>query len=152
MKIFLKVLFLFILFFLVYNCRTVNKNATTFDFSYRDKWQIITFDDTIKLKVIEHQNAGVHCGTLATASITIGTFKNDTIRVLNLCNLENYSKNEIVKFIPANKPDFSVVLPYSTTYNPENKKIIPGFYEKNILKTTYGYAVRNQINPTSKQR
>jgi len=95
-------------------------------------WIYFSLTDTVKGSVLFHEKAPFLCGGFATASLTIiKTNKNDTIRVLWLCNSNvDFKKSEIVKVYPAEKPDFSVVLP-----------IKKGKYDCSIKKTCYGTIV-----------
>lgn len=104
-----------------------------------DKWQYFDLADTINLKIISHYLASSPCGTRATASMTIGTIENgDTIRVLELCNIKkNFNPNEIVKVIPARRPDFQVMHTRVFTQTTQGQ-LKPDDFDINILKTTYG--------------
>ena len=133
----------------IVSCKTVKNSETLkFDFSYQKKWEYITLKDTIKIKVIEHIPAEVLCGYIATASITIGkTDENDTIRIINLCNMNILEKDKMVEFVISKKPNFVVSLPLSKNISKDrvsNKlEFQPSFFDRNILKTTYGYFIKN---------
>lgn len=129
---------------LVLSCKsTSNVEVTPYNFSYQDNWKYFTLEDTITINVVEHLPAEAFCGNMAFASLTIAiTERKDTIRIINLCNMDTYNQNDIVQFIPADKPEFFVNLPYSTIHNSETNELQPGFYDLNILETTYGYALR----------
>ena len=144
MKIPSNIIILILFGFLISSCRSKFKSNTIakFDLSYQQNWQYFKSEDTLTLEVINHLKAEVLCGTVASASITIGKLKKDTIRVINLCNMEDYKIGDVVKFIPADRPNFSVSLPYSTIYNPTEKELNPSFFDLNVKKTTYGYAIR----------
>lgn len=104
-----------------------------------DKWDYFDLSDSVYLKVISHNLASVDCGTLATASLTIGTIENgDTIRVLELCNTKkDFRPNEIVKVIPANKPEFHVTHPRVFIQSIQGQ-LKPDPFDIDVLKTTYG--------------
>ena len=123
-------------------CKTPqNKfDSSMTDFGFRDKWQYFNLQDTISAKIINHLPSAAHCGTLAFASVTLAeTEKGDTIRILDLCNInKNYLVNQIVKISPAEKPNFNVSLPYTMAKNSISKKFEPISTDLKILKTTYG--------------
>jgi hypothetical protein len=49
---------------------------------FMGKWSYFDLSETVNLKVISHYLASFNCGTLATASLTIGTIENgDTINL-----------------------------------------------------------------------
>lgn len=113
-----------------------------FDFSYQNEWKYFELKDTITVEIIKHLEAEAMCGTFAFGSISIVKNGNDTIRIINLCNMTDYKLGDTVKFIPATKPDFNVHLPYSTILDPIEKKLKPSVFDLKIKKTTYGNAIR----------
>lgn len=100
--------------------------------------------DTINTTIIVHYPVTVGCGTKAFGSVSIvKTEANDTIRILNLCNMEHYKPGQKVVFKPAEKPNFSVHFS-QTTVQYENKDTLyeqSSAYDLKILKTAWGYAV-----------
>lgn len=136
------IIVLIIFGFLISSCKYKSETVPKFDLSYQENWQYFKAQDTLTLEVINHLKAEAFCGGTAFASITIGKFKKDTIRVINLCNMEDYKMGDIVMFIPADRPTYYVSLPYSTIYNTTENKLNPSFFDLKIKKTTYGYAIR----------
>jgi len=105
------------------------QKSISVDNKCREAWQYFSLDDTLTGQVLFHAKAPFLCGTLATASLTIvKTVPGDTIRVLELCNInKDIAKSALVKISPANKSTFGVTLPFDN-----NKE------DCNILKTCYG--------------
>jgi hypothetical protein len=148
MNIFMKSIFQLILFFGIISligCKASKKSEIiNFDYSYQKNWKYFNLQDTINIKVIDHIPAEAFCGLIATASITIGeTDKKDTIRIINLCNMDIYKKDKKIRFIPAKTPQFKVSLPFSKNFNYKTQKLDATIFDLNILKTTYGYCIRN---------
>lgn len=93
-------------------------------------WNYFSLTDTVIGRVLFHAKAPFLCGTMATASLTvIKTNKEDTIRVLWLCNTDVtfFKKSAIVKVYPQKKPDFSVIFPFQKRE-----------YDCSVVKTCYG--------------
>jgi hypothetical protein len=107
---------------------------------YQNKWNYLSFKDPIEMIIIEHTLAGVGCGSLATASETIGRVGNDTIRVLMLCNTDKiFIKDQTVMVYPYDRPNFFVSLPIEIHTGPADK--MHPRYGLTVLKTTYGNIV-----------
>lgn len=82
---------------------------------------------------------------MAFGSVSIvKTDANDTIRIINLCNMDNYAKGEKVYFIPAEKPPFNVILPSSLVRYQSNDTIFeqPSEYDLKIINTTWASAIK----------
>ena len=64
----------------------------------------------------------------------------DTIRVLDLCNMNKIEVGTVVKIYPAEKPPFAVSLPASTPTFIRNDTIfeMPSDTDLKILKTAWG--------------
>lgn len=105
--------------FVFVNCtnRKLTKKEIEAANQCRTTWQYLNLKDTITGEVLYHAKASFGCGVLASASSTIiKTALNDTMRILWLCNEEmNFSKFEIVKIIPAQRPSFGVIPPVRPT-------------------------------------
>lgn len=112
---------------------------------FESKWIYFDLQETIKIKIIHHITASVDCGTLATASITIGTTQSgDTIRVLELCNTKkDFKKDDIVIVIPAKKPNFQVIHTRVFVQGTQGQ-LKPDPYDTQVLKTTYGTLQNNR--------
>lgn len=119
--------------------------------TYQCKWEFFQLEDTIKGVVIKHEQQMTGCGVLATASITIIKTDNDTIRVLDLCNKDNYIEGQKVKIIPRTEPQFQVNIPCYILIdrrkkgdkNRKTKEVEKNIWHSNnfdesILKTTWG--------------
>ncbi|MEQ1798449.1 MAG: hypothetical protein ABL872_10890 [Lacibacter sp.] len=109
--------------------KTRNSKSVIDSTECETSWNYFSLSDTVKGSVLFHEKAPFLCGGLATASLTIiKTDKNDTIRVLWLCNSNvDFKKSDIVKIHPAKKPDFAVVLPIKKSK-----------YDCSIKNTCYG--------------
>jgi hypothetical protein len=122
------------------------------------KWVYFKLTDTVKGEIIVNEKALVDCGVYATAALSIIKTGNDTIRVLDLCNTNNYSNGQNVKIIPQTVPPFDVMLPISggpsvlvkkkflSKRYKELKVIDSGYplfneYDKTIVKTTWGQII-----------
>lgn len=135
---------IFIIFIIVLSsCRTVNnsKDLQTEYFSSSDaSWQFFNLESAIEVKVIDHTKNNILRGTVAVASVTIVINHNGEIfRVLGLCNLSDYKKDELITLLPTSKPDFNVSLPYKVFLNPKTNKRERFEHDKNILNTTYAH-------------
>jgi len=115
---------------------------------FMNKWVYFDLDKPTKLKVISHMTAGVDCGTIATASITIGTTENgDTIRVFELCNTKKiFVDNDMVVVTPAKKPDFGVIHPRAFVQSTQGQ-LLPFPFDLSVLKTTYGIIEKEKTTP-----
>ncbi|WP_157530600.1 hypothetical protein [Hymenobacter norwichensis] len=73
--------------------------------SCQDKWQYPVSRDDIKGKVVFHKTTNELCGLVPTASVTlVKTTENDTIRVLELCNIDKkFTSGELVVIHPSTK-------------------------------------------------
>ncbi len=107
--------------------------------NFENRWIYFDLKEIIKFKIIYHIPASVECGTLATASITVGTsHTGDTIRVLELCNTKkDFKKDDIVIVIPAKKEKFHVNHPRVFVQGRQGQ-LNPDLYDTQILMTTYG--------------
>lgn len=111
---------------------------------YEDRWIYFDLQKPIEVNVIDHASPKVHCGYIAFASVTIGyTEAQDTLRIFDLCNLEDFFKGEKIIVTPAKRPGFNVIYP---TFHLEDKdgKLLSHPYNTNVLKTTYGSIERKQ--------
>jgi hypothetical protein len=117
----------------------IGQKNETFN-SYDENWKFFELDEPIKARVLIHLPSTGLCGNIAFASVSIVQTKDEqTFRILDLCNNSNISENEIVKIIPAKKPEFSVLLPSRTFINPQTEKAEQYDWDKETLKTTYGH-------------
>ena len=107
---------------------------------YKALWQYYNLTDTIQGAIISHYPAEAFCGMSATGSVSIIKTVSDTIRVLDLCNMNKIDVGSIVTIYPAEKPSFSVSLPASTATFMRNDTIYerPSDADLKILKTTWG--------------
>lgn len=107
----------------------------------QEKWDYISFSDTLSGKIIHHLPAMFFCGTAATASMTIVELSNgELMRVLDLCNLSNHYKlDQSIKFTYRQKPPFAVVLPFK--FEKKGNSKIPESaskdYDLKVRTTTY---------------
>lgn len=119
--------------------------------TYQCKWEFFQLEDTIMGVVIKHEQHMIECGVLATASLTIIKTDNDTIRVLDLCNKDNFIEGQKVKIIPRTEPQFQVYIPSYIIIDrrkkgdkkrktKEVKKNIwhSNNFDESVLKTTWG--------------
>lgn len=113
-----------------------NRNFSSYDSS----WIFFNLENTIDVKVIDHLKNQVHCGTVAVASVSLVIDeKGEIFRVLDLCNLSDYKKDELIRLNPTDKPDFNVSLPYRVFLNPQTNKRERFELDKNTLNTTYAH-------------
>jgi hypothetical protein len=95
--------------------------------------------DTIEAVIISHLSAPTSCGTFAAASLTILLTHNaDTIRVIDLCNRDEYEEGVTVRIVPKDLPPFDVITPFTLTENPLTGKGEPSWFDIKVLKTTWG--------------
>lgn len=111
------------------------------DFSYKNNWNYFILTDTIEATILEYLPAGVSCGVIASASLTIvKTDYGDTLRIITLCNTsEEFKIGQIVMVIPISKPNFNVVTPISLNLNPTSNEFEPSMFDLTVFKTTWGY-------------
>ncbi len=110
--------------FKVINSQSTIKNVDSV--GCQSKWQYFTLKDTLRGELIMQQKIRNLCGIFAYASNTlIRTELNDTIRVIELCNSNEFKKGSVIKVIPAIKPLFGVSIPQTN-------------FDCNIKKTCYG--------------
>ena len=122
-----------------YSCST--KKIYVFNTSdYKASWQYFDLKDTIQGIILRHQGAGVDCGNMAFGSVSIIKTDKDTIRVLDLCNMESIDEGRIITIYPDEKPSFGVVFPTERLSYERNDTIyeMPSKYDRKILKTTWG--------------
>jgi hypothetical protein len=109
--------------------------------STKEKWDFVVLKNTINAKIIYHAPAPALCGFMTTASITIvKTENNETIRVLDLCNVsDKYKINQIIKITPGVVGSKDYSLPFEFVKNKITGKIeaVPN-YDLKVLKTTWG--------------
>ncbi|WP_419788695.1 hypothetical protein [Mucilaginibacter sp. SP1R1] len=95
-------------------------------FECKKDWQYYTLKDTLYGELIEQQDNGKYCGYVAFASNTIvKTVAGDTIRIIELCNLNKFGRGINVKIIPQEKPPFDIAVGY-TQFDCEVKKTYYG--------------------------
>lgn len=123
----------------------VEKTTKSLTDDYKDSWIYFDLHEPTELKIISHQLAGVGCGNIATASVTLGVTKaNDTIRVFELCNTEkDFPVNENVIVEPAKRPSFNVMHP-RMYIQYENGNLLLHPFDIKVLKTTYGTIERKK--------
>ncbi len=108
-----------------------------------DNWEYFDLEKVISVKIIRHLPSPALCGNFAFASVTIvKTNDGDTIRILDLCNVLDYKKNDTIKVLPQKKPAFSVMFPYIKIQNPTTNELETVNLDKRILKTAYGLLPR----------
>jgi hypothetical protein len=140
--------------------------------SFQCKWQFFILTDTIQGIIIKHEQQTIGCGTIATASLTIIKTENDTIRVLDLCNLMEYKTGQKVKIVPDTAPNFQVHIPSYTLITgypvkkrskkekeeqkkkteAESKIWHSNEFDESVLKTTWGEIIpfKDNSKKTSK--
>jgi len=139
----LKKIILLIFISILSSCKTStshlindNRNFSSYDSS----WIFFNLENKIEVKVVDHIKNDAHCGIVAVASVTFVIDEREEIfRVLNLCNLTDYKKDELIRLNPTDKPDFNVSLPYRVFLNPQTNKRERFELDKNTLKTTYAH-------------
>jgi len=107
---------------------------------YKALWQYSYLSDTINGIMINHYPAKAFCGTSATASLSIIKVGNDTIRLLDLCNMNKIDTGKNVTIFPAEKPQFNVSLPSNTATFMRNDTIyeMPSEFDLKIVRTMWG--------------
>lgn len=137
-----KIIFL-IFIYVLSSCKTVTNhtNLQTESFSsYDSSWQFFNLENKIEVKVVDHIKNDALCGIGAFASVTfVIDEKGEIFRVLDLCNLSDYKKDELIRLNPTDKPDFHVSLPYKVFLNPQTNKRERFELDKNTLNTTYAH-------------
>ena len=133
-------------------CQKLNNN------SFQCKWIFFSLSETIEGVVVKHEKQTGGCGVWANASLTIIKTANDTIRVLDLCNQEDYSLRDSVRIAPEIEPKFEVFIPSHILISTNTKKKMTKHekverkkitqrelsvwrsndYDERILKTTWG--------------
>lgn len=103
------------------------------DFSQEKNWKYFQLRKTLTVTIIQHWPAITNCGVVAVASETIvQTKKRKLIRVLDLCNTQEYKIGQIIKIIPV---EYSLI---------DKKNLgtgaVPDYspYDTIVLKTTWG--------------
>jgi len=87
------------------------KEAQILTNSYQCLWEFFEVQDTLNATVIKHESAFVPCAFKATASVTILKVGKDTIRVLDVCNLEKYKIGAAVRVSAISVPRYKVSIP-----------------------------------------
>lgn len=126
------------------NCDSV-KYSKIINNSYACNWQFFRLTGATKGVVIKHEKQTTACGVLATASLTIIKTDTDTIRVINLCNQNDYTVGQKVKIQPKSEPQFQVYIPCSFSKEKVEKENTTekirwhsNSFDKSISKTTWG--------------
>jgi len=155
---------LFCLLFLLTNefvYSQTGKDSLRTSYSDTSKWVYFKVTDTLVGEILESNNSPCACGVRACASLSIIKVEKDTIRVLDLCNTNDYIKGQKVKIAPEGKPLSQVMLPISYIIDGEKlnkakkskiKKQVkreesvtsqPYYndYDKTIFKTTWGQII-----------
>ncbi|WMX13141.1 hypothetical protein [Aureispira sp. CCB-E] len=107
-------------------------------------WEYISTTEKIKGIVLSNEISVGNCGGRAYASITIIKTHNDTLRILELCNLEDYSLGEEIFITPIKKPTFSVsigsnyILPKIKNKQVSKEEKLPTRFDKTVLKSIWG--------------
>ena len=110
--------------------------------SFQCKWAFFKLSDTTQGIVIKYEKQSTPCGVLATASLAIIKTKQDTIRVIALCDENNYRVGQKVKLIPANEPSFQVNIPSYYDYFDKTKKkyyIRSNSFDETVVRTTWAH-------------
>jgi len=128
--------FLLILMLSTYTFNSMSQKLDTsklvdFEAGCEHNWQYFNLDQKITGKLIAYKPDLVFCGTVITASSAIiVTPVNDTIRILNICDVgRKFIKSDLVEVIPADKPVSNVMVFSDELY----------CY---IKKTYYGYITK----------
>jgi hypothetical protein len=125
------------------NCDTISYQMLLGN-SFYCNWTFIEIPDTVSGVIIEHNKASVSCGILATASVSIMSIGNDTIRILDLCNIKEIEKGRNVIIVKATASDFQVHLPYYVLENEIRNKTVTyrtNDFDETILKTAWGQII-----------
>ncbi|MGB0862718.1 MAG: hypothetical protein ACPG19_13675 [Saprospiraceae bacterium] len=145
MKHFITILFIGLPIFLLAQKPCSNpKSERVLTNSFQCNWEFIELKDTSDATVILHSPTHVPCVFKATASVTIVKIKNDTIRILDVCNLQDYKTGEQIKVVSVSKPYYKVIIPtFFEEEDPTFKTYIYrcNEYDEKILKTTWGHIV-----------
>ncbi len=125
------------------------------------KWVYFKLTDTVTGEIIINDKFECGCGVLALAAVSIVKTERDTIRVIDGCNTNSYSKGQKVKIIPregggaelsqyllpiSGGPCVLVKKRFLSKKFKELKVIDSGYplfneYDKTILKTTWGQII-----------
>lgn len=135
-----KIILFTFLTFGIYCCNTIPKEESQI-LSYGEEkdWQYFELEKAIEVKIIDHSPSPALCGNLAFASVTIvETKEGERIRILDVCNTSAYRENEIVKVLPAKKPDFNVIFSKKTFGIPKRYQNKSLQIDLKVVKTTYG--------------
>ena len=90
---------------------STNTYKTISNLPSNSNWNIIILEDTIEGIVIKHEEQMLVCGHFNAASLTIIKFGTDTIRIIDICNMENYKEGVSVIVSPDNEPHYGVNIP-----------------------------------------
>lgn len=91
------------------------------------EWNFIKLQDTLQGVVIKHNKQIFTCGHLNAASLTIVLSGTDTLRIIDVCNLDDYEKGMTILIAPDNNEYFGVNIP----------SFIQGKYRKRTENQTY---------------
>ncbi len=112
-KIKLLSIFLFLTHFLSFGqipCDTI-KFPKFLNNSFQCIWTPYKFDGKVTGTVLQHEPIQGTCGILASASVTIITVDNDTVRIIDLCNNTNFTLGQKVNITPTRVPEYQVHIP-----------------------------------------
>ena len=90
---------------------STNTYKTINNLPSNSNWNIIILEDTIEGIVIKHEEQMMVCGHFNAASLTIIKFGTDTIRIIDICNMEDYKEGDSVIVSPDNEPHYGVNIP-----------------------------------------
>lgn len=145
MKYFITTLLIGIPIFLLAQSPCSNpKSSRILTNSFECHWQFTELQDTSEAIVIHHSPTHIPCAFKATASVTIVKIKNDTIRILDVCNLQKYKVGQIIKVVSVSKPYYKVSIPtFFALEDPTFGTYIYrcNEYDDKILKTTWAHIV-----------
>ena len=125
------------------------------------KWNYIILKDTSVGVIVINTPAQAGCGVRIFAALSIVKMGNDTIRVIDGCNMDYYKEGQKIRIIPkAGNPDFSKCEGLPVSGGPgilvkkkflskryiELRVIDSGYplfnrYDTIVKKTTYGHIV-----------
>lgn len=129
------------------------KSAKILTNSYQCFWEFFEIQDTLEATVIAHESAYVPCAFKATASVTILKVEEDTIRVLDVCNLEDYKIGAAVKVSAISVPHYKVSIPtYFYKDVTTNSYIYRcNEYDASVQRTTWGHIILPSQKPKRKK-
>jgi hypothetical protein len=129
------------------------KNAKILTNSYQCFWEFFEIQDTINATVVAHESAYMPCAFKASASVTILKVDEDTIRVLDVCNLDNFKVGAAVKVSAISAPTYKVSIPtyFYKDVLTNNYIYRCNEYDVTVERTTWGHIIQPPQKPKRKK-